>query len=218
MVSLAELKHVIKTSGSHSAEEKQILSVLAYIDEQLQRVSNERREQLTLSDFLAKHQVMSANGLSNYSSHLLQSQIQAVLGNKATNIQQPEESAHPFAHLASPSKPISQLIYDATQGSAPEAYAQGDLIQKEVYAEAMKSIELSKEMKNLKFSFENELLTEYAKSHVDDHKIQSIIGQYINTRVNDCLVRSEFASALKGKNKTLYIKLLKESIISELKL
>lgn len=54
--------------------------MLDHVSEQMSHVSNDRRSQLTLGEFLARHHYLSGSSLRKYSSDVLKSQIERVIG------------------------------------------------------------------------------------------------------------------------------------------
>jgi len=68
------MEKITEDVGTHLRE------VMDLIDQQLSYVSNERRQQLTLGDFIEKYHVLNSHGLKRYSSDLLKNQIQAAMG------------------------------------------------------------------------------------------------------------------------------------------
>jgi len=84
VVSLAELNCLVdaaQPSEQLSADlVAQIKAVGDHIDEQLKYVSHERRSDISLGAFLARHHYLSASSYQNYSSDLLKDKIEQALG------------------------------------------------------------------------------------------------------------------------------------------
>lgn len=59
---------------------------------------------------------------------------------------------------------------------------------------------------------------EYQKSDLNKEKVESIVSDYMQMRLNDCLLSNEFAHAMKTDNANLFVKVLRERIFEELKL
>ena len=74
VVSVNELKTVQSKLGG------ELKVVIDQIDEQLKYVSNERRQSLTLGDFMTKHHYLNTGSFRHYSSDLLKNQIENALG------------------------------------------------------------------------------------------------------------------------------------------
>jgi len=73
-------------------------------------------------------------------------------------------------------------------------------------------------MVGLKNMYENLLLHEYTQTKLNENSIESIIQDYTQARIKECMLKPEFATALKGPHAGTYMKLLRESITDELKL
>lgn len=88
VVSLAEVRMIVDeakpTEGVGKGLLGQIKAVLDHVEDQMQYVSHERRSQISLGEFMAKHHYLNASMFSNYSSDLLRNQIQSALGQKET--------------------------------------------------------------------------------------------------------------------------------------
>lgn len=82
VLSLAQLRHMIKqpSNGFDASQLANINAVLDHVSEQMSHVSNDRRSQLTLGEFLARHHYLSGSSLRRYSSDVLKSQIERVIG------------------------------------------------------------------------------------------------------------------------------------------
>lgn len=58
----------------------QIETVLEHVDEQMSYVSHQRRQQISLGEFLGKHHYLNSQSFRHYSSDLLKSQIENAIG------------------------------------------------------------------------------------------------------------------------------------------
>ena len=91
-------------------------------------------------------------------------------------------------------------------------------VEEVIYEEARKLTDLSDEMIQLKNKYENDLMVEYQQSNMNQDKIEGLVQDYMQLRLNDCLIKKDFASAMNTDNKHVYMKVLRERIFEELKL
>ena len=49
-------------------------------------------------------------------------------------------------------------------------------------------------------------------------RIENLVQDYIQMRLNDCLLKKDFAKAVKTGNSHIYLKVLRERVFEELKL
>ena len=84
VVSMAEVKTIIREAekSSRFADDLggQMKTLIDHVDDQLKYISNERRQQLTLGEFMSHHHYLSSGSFRLYSSDLLKSQIENALG------------------------------------------------------------------------------------------------------------------------------------------
>ena len=59
---------------------------------------------------------------------------------------------------------------------------------------------------------------EYNHTKLNQGKVQSLVEEYTQIRMNDAMVKSEFAEGLSTGNRAIYLQLLREKIVDELKL
>lgn len=48
--------------------------------------------------------------------------------------------------------------------------------------------------------------------------VEALVQEYTQARLKDCMVKEDFANAMKSANKHIYMEILRENIMSELKL
>ena len=85
VVSLAEIQSMIDYTHDDTSKENQDLitqieTVLEHVEEQLEYVSNDRRQQITLGEFMTRHHYLNNKSYRHYSTDLLKSQIENALG------------------------------------------------------------------------------------------------------------------------------------------
>ena len=226
VVSLAELSKVVKHKSVGEAG-AQMEAVLNHLDEQLKQVSHTRRSQLTLGEYLSEHSGLNSSSLREYSRSLHEAQKQA-----ATEAIITGTVAHPAGPLGTEAD-IDQSLVAAALGSQeqhrnPQYFdaegvhsndaSEANKLQEMVYAEAMKAAEFSPDMQHLRNQFENELLKEYTQPRLHQTRIEQLIGDYMNIRLKECMVRPAFAKGLKSAHASVYMRILRENIIDELKL
>lgn len=73
-------------------------------------------------------------------------------------------------------------------------------------------------MADVKNLYENRLLKEYTEEKFDQDKVEHLIQEYTQARLKDCMLKPDFATALRSPNASIYLKMLKEHVMSELKL
>ena len=73
-------------------------------------------------------------------------------------------------------------------------------------------------MVGLKNMYENQLLAEYTSPTYDVKKVEGLIEAYTTARLKECQLNTEFASAMKTPNAHIYIKTLRERVMSELRM
>lgn len=96
--------------------------------------------------------------------------------------------------------------------------SEANKLQEIVYAEAMKAAEFSPELAQVRNQYENDLLKEYTRSSLIPTNIDGLIKEYMNIRLKECMVRPAFARGLKSAHANVYMRILRENIIDELKL
>lgn len=91
----------------------------------MKHVSHERREQLTLGEFMTRHHYLNASTYKHYSSDLLRNQIESAIGRGETA----EESAaaingelggvrtHPASQVSAENVDLNDQIFDVSEGS-----------------------------------------------------------------------------------------------------
>jgi hypothetical protein len=65
-------------------------------------------------------------------------------------------------------------------------------------------------MKDMCNYYENKLLREYTKEKPNDQEIEHIVQEYTQARIRDCMLKPEFASALKTSDAQVYMQMLRE--------
>jgi hypothetical protein len=84
VVSIAEVKAIVREAERSSRFSDdisgQMKSLLDHVDDQLSYISNERRQQLTLGEFMNHHHYLSNGSFKQYSNDLLRNQIENALG------------------------------------------------------------------------------------------------------------------------------------------
>lgn len=66
--------------------------------------------------------------------------------------------------------------------------------------------------------FNNVILKEYSQAEFDQREVEQLVQKYSEMRINDCLLTPGFRDKLNSDNGHIYIKVLKEQIVDELKL
>ena len=88
VVSMAELRGILEAASPNKNIKASLIAemkaVLDHVDEQMKYVSHERREQLTLGEFMSRHHYLNASTYKRYSSELLQNQIENAIGRGET--------------------------------------------------------------------------------------------------------------------------------------
>jgi hypothetical protein len=96
--------------------------------------------------------------------------------------------------------------------------SKSELAQKAVYHEARRLTELTPEMTGLKNMYENTLLREYMAENFDQQRVEGLIQAYTQARLKDCMLKQDFAVALRSPNAHIYLEMLRESVMADLKL
>jgi hypothetical protein len=101
VISLQELKSSIGTTTLSDLQKSQVQMLITNIDDQLSRVSNERRSEISLNEFMTKYNYASSDSLRGYSNDALKNIIQGALTkkSKAGSKMISEDTTHPGAHL-----------------------------------------------------------------------------------------------------------------------
>lgn len=73
-------------------------------------------------------------------------------------------------------------------------------------------------MTDMKNMYENQLLKEYTEEKFDQDRVEHLIQEYTQARLKDCMLKPDFATALRSPNANIYLKMLKENVMNELKL
>lgn len=71
-------------------------------------------------------------------------------------------------------------------------------------------------MKHVRNKYENLLMQEIASESFDQGRLQHLIEEYMQIRLNDCMLAKDFASAAKSADSELYLKVLRERVVDEL--
>lgn len=84
VISVAEIRSMLEAAVPTQDVDTQLLSqiksVIEHVDEQLQYVSHERRQEITLGEFMTRHHYLNGTSLREYSNELLRGQIEQALG------------------------------------------------------------------------------------------------------------------------------------------
>ena len=225
----------------------QVESVLEHVEDQMKYVSHERRSQLTLGEFMTRHHYLNASTMKQYSSDLLRNQVEGALGRGETLAESTAAvdwelggvRTHPASHLATQEHGLDEQLFDAGEGDGQHVHGTGsaslvsyqddesgqnwtmsksELAQKAVYREARRLTELTPEMTGLKNMYESTLLREYMAENFDQQKVEGLVQAYTQARLKDCMLKQDFAVALRSPNAHIYLELLRESVMAELKL
>lgn len=78
---------------------------------------------------------------------MLRNIIEGAIGQVAGAPTVSEDTVHPAAHLAKVKESVRDLAFDVKTGGQIEETSKGSAVQKEVFRQARRSIELSTEMK-----------------------------------------------------------------------
>lgn len=73
-------------------------------------------------------------------------------------------------------------------------------------------------MTEFKNDCENALLALYMEEKFDQKRTESIVQDYTQARLKDCMLKVDFAKAMRSPNGHIYLKVLRENILDELKL
>ena len=65
---------------------------------------------------------------------------------------------------------------------------------------------------------ENVLISLYMEEKFDQRRVEAIVQDYTQARLKDCLLNVDFAKAMRSPNGHIYLKVLRENILDELKL
>lgn len=74
VVSIAEAKALVQQAKNSNYDDSlisQISSVLDHVDDQMKYVSHDRRQQISLGEFMSRNHYLNANSFRHYSSELL---------------------------------------------------------------------------------------------------------------------------------------------------
>ena len=89
----------------------------------------------------------------------------------------------------------------------------------QVIRDAKRLTELRPDFHLTKFAYENEIMKLYSQPEFDQRKIEQLIHKYTELRLKDCMLNEQFKARVNtGNNGHIYIKMLKEQIVDELKL
>ena len=99
-----------------------------------------------------------------------------------------------------------------------KSVSESEILHKTVYREARRLAELSPQMTAFKNECENALLASYMEEKFDQKNVETIVQDYTQARLKDCLLKVDFAQAMRSPNGHIYLKVLRENILDELKL
>jgi len=66
--------------------------------------------------------------------------------------------------------------------------------------------------------YENRLLRAYTQSEVNQNLIEDLIQAYTQARMKDAMLKADFAKQMRSVNGHIFEKVLRETIVDELKL
>lgn len=210
VVSIAEIQSMLEAAVPTKNVDNQLLSqiksVIEHVDDQLQYVSHDRRQEITLGEFMTRHHYLNGTSLREYSNELLKGQIEKALGRAEST----EDSAaavdwnlsgvltHPASHaedLLGKSSQDKVEVIDEETGLTKTKTA-GELLQQAVYRDARRLTEMNQEMISLKNMYENSLMIEYTRDDLNQKKVQNLIQGYTEARMKDCQLNPDFAQGL----------------------
>ena len=210
VVSIAEIQSMLEAAVPTKNVDNQLLSqiksVIEHVDDQLQYVSHDRRQEITLGEFMTRHHYLNGTSLREYSNELLKGQIEKALGRAEST----EDSAaavdwnlsgvltHPASHaedlLVKSSQDKVEVIDEET--GLTKTKTAGELLQQAVYRDARRLTEMNQEMISLKNMYENSLMIEYTRDDLNQKKVQNLIQGYTEARMKDCQLNPDFAQGL----------------------
>ena len=170
--------------------------MIEHVDAQPQYVCQDRRQEITLGEFMTRHHYLNGTSLREYSNELLKGQIEKALGRAEST----EDSAaavdwnlsgvltHPASHaedLLGKSSQDKVEVIDEETGLTKTKTA-GELLQQAVYRDARRLTEMNQEMISLKNMYENSLMIEYTRDDLNQKKVQNLIQGYTEARMKDC--------------------------------
>lgn len=111
----------------------QVESVLEHVEDQMKYVSHERRSQLTLGEFMARHHHLNASTMREYSSDLLRNQVEGALGRRETLAESIAAidwelggvRTHPASHLTTEEHGLEEQLFDASEGDGQRVHGVG---------------------------------------------------------------------------------------------
>ncbi len=86
---------------------------------------------------------------------------------------------------------------------------------RDILVEANNATQPSRGMVAMTNYFQNELLGLLVKGEQMED-VQNVIEQYTKHRINECLLRPDFAAAMKSPNASFFVKALKAKVVDEL--
>ena len=107
VVSLTQTKILVKQASKELPQAQvlsQVIPVLEHIEDQLKFIDNERRSEISLGDFLAKHHYLNLNSLKAFSNDLLKNQIENALGRSGNDKSNSEQTVHPGSFVSGDSE------------------------------------------------------------------------------------------------------------------
>mmetsp|Transcript_8755 Transcript_8755/g.14849 ORF Transcript_8755/g.14849 Transcript_8755/m.14849 type:complete len:382 (+) Transcript_8755:1259-2404(+) len=242
VVSLSEMRELLTQAEPTDLERahtiSQINAIINHVEEQLQLVSNQMREQITLEEFVKHMHFSNGTASDHLTSDLLRSKIDSVLGEAAQEAEVKSPSfngilSHP-AYILDPEQgsvdPVLAELHSVDDLRKQETLAVEDselgtvshlsksaLTEKAVYRDAMLNTEPSLQVKRILNKVENDLIALYLQPQTDQGEIERRIHDYTYVRMQECMTNPAYAAGLNSPNGHIYQKALKERLLDELK-
>jgi len=96
--------------------------------------------------------------------------------------------------------------------------ADAEAVKRQVYRDARELTQLDAETASLRHFYENKLIQEYTAVHFDQKQVEDLVQEYLNARVKTLMLKPKFAQAAQSTNGPIYLKVLREKVLDELKL
>jgi hypothetical protein len=99
-----------------------------------------------------------------------------------------------------------------------EDYNAKDAAHNDIMRDALDYCKIKSEFLPVRDYFENMVLKIYSQPEFNQDQLERVISKYTEMRINDCLLSPGFKDRVQSDNGHMYMKVLKEQIVDELKL
>jgi hypothetical protein len=220
VISLAEIKRVLKQKKTGGDGTK----IINYINNRLSHTSNERRKNIKLSEFLNKNPNLSLDFVSKVADSVLKEKVNKVADklifhNEAgININEADLLSDDVKKMLSESLSLKKERFINKKDFQPyfknkdSEAAISDNIKRIIES----AITMSDDLEFFRTKFENDLLKIFTFEPKNKERIENLLNEWIDLRINDLKTKPEYKFLNDSQFKHVMLDGFKEKVVTEL--